>query len=650
MAEYSTVALSGYNSSPPSDDGATTSTNSVRWATHIDKIGDPLRDQVEAIDAALLSRFSETPHHPRTAAETTAGVTPTNYKFEPGDLRRYGAVIDGVTDDTTALQNCMDGAGFVLPWVGTILIDNVTTTTVTNIKGDWNNSIILLDTPAVSETVAITLANAGSSIEGVHFDCDNTNRTAVRVTAVNCRAYFTAQDLNADIGLSGQPSALEVTTGGDDFQGGVYAENFANTGHANDSMPRVITVQGTATNYRIDYCDGKVVRAGLTIGSTTGPGHVRQVVLEDSSDNGLYVLGGLCTVDRLHYRANTGNIDEALVHTGGTLHVGDVFVESGANSINSIVNLDDSDENAMLVIDNITIDAEAATGGSLIRTRSGNTEFGKAVINSVAGKLRGSTLLALNVGTVEHITIRDVDLEFVYDATVAPTITSWGNFSGCKGFHFENWNIKIIDEDDALTSSNFFEMTAPTANLDRKSVWRDIFIELTDADEMTESVGNFRALSMASSLIYVYNAQWQQNIGPYIRNVNYGDGVPDSANQAPTAGTWRAGQRLYDSTPSASGTMGWVCTASGTFSSATDGTGDTDGSTAVITGMTDTSDFRLGQFVTVSAGFPSASDPYKIIALTSTTMTLDTASTSSQTNVTVATPDPVFNTFGSISA
>lgn len=41
----------------------------------------------------------------RTAAEITAGVTPTNFSFEPGDVRRYGAVGDGSTDNTTALRN-----------------------------------------------------------------------------------------------------------------------------------------------------------------------------------------------------------------------------------------------------------------------------------------------------------------------------------------------------------------------------------------------------------------------------------------------------------------------------------------------------------------------------------------------------------------
>ncbi len=44
---------------------------------------------------------------PQTPAELAAGITPTNYFRDPGDIRRYGAVGDGTTNDTTAIQNAL---------------------------------------------------------------------------------------------------------------------------------------------------------------------------------------------------------------------------------------------------------------------------------------------------------------------------------------------------------------------------------------------------------------------------------------------------------------------------------------------------------------------------------------------------------------
>jgi hypothetical protein len=45
------------------------------------------------------------PPHDVTEEEITAGITPIDTTYPPGDVRRYGAVLDGTTDDTDAFQN-----------------------------------------------------------------------------------------------------------------------------------------------------------------------------------------------------------------------------------------------------------------------------------------------------------------------------------------------------------------------------------------------------------------------------------------------------------------------------------------------------------------------------------------------------------------
>ena len=55
---YSSQAISGYNSSPPADDGTKVDSNRVQWSKHIAKIGDPVRVLAQAIDSAITSAFN----------------------------------------------------------------------------------------------------------------------------------------------------------------------------------------------------------------------------------------------------------------------------------------------------------------------------------------------------------------------------------------------------------------------------------------------------------------------------------------------------------------------------------------------------------------------------------------------------------------
>jgi hypothetical protein len=68
-----------------------------------------------AAGAVLLPRSAQSqscppPCYARTAAEESAGVTPTGYEYVPGDIRRYGAVGDAATECATAIQSAINQA------------------------------------------------------------------------------------------------------------------------------------------------------------------------------------------------------------------------------------------------------------------------------------------------------------------------------------------------------------------------------------------------------------------------------------------------------------------------------------------------------------------------------------------------------------
>ena len=70
--KYSTQTATGYNASPPSDDGTAVSTNEVKWSFVKTKIGDPVKTLAEGINTKLLTHFDEKVVDKATAYTTTA--------------------------------------------------------------------------------------------------------------------------------------------------------------------------------------------------------------------------------------------------------------------------------------------------------------------------------------------------------------------------------------------------------------------------------------------------------------------------------------------------------------------------------------------------------------------------------------------------
>ena len=114
---YQAPTLTGYNSAPPSDDGQRTSSNVVRWATHLLKIGNPLKAFAQAVSSEVLAAFDLLPTRLNipawqlgpTAAETAAGVTVVSLRYDESVANRYANnTTPGTTDMTAAIQAALD--------------------------------------------------------------------------------------------------------------------------------------------------------------------------------------------------------------------------------------------------------------------------------------------------------------------------------------------------------------------------------------------------------------------------------------------------------------------------------------------------------------------------------------------------------------
>ncbi len=56
---YTKPTISGYNSSPPSDDGSETEANEIKWSKHKTKLTDPIKALVDAINTAVNTAFTK---------------------------------------------------------------------------------------------------------------------------------------------------------------------------------------------------------------------------------------------------------------------------------------------------------------------------------------------------------------------------------------------------------------------------------------------------------------------------------------------------------------------------------------------------------------------------------------------------------------
>ena len=110
--KYTPVSLVGYNTSPPSDDGLQVDSNKVQWQKHLDKIGNPLKTQIAAIDTAL-STFTDMTAVPKSSA----------YSILPADHLK---TIECTGTFTVTLPSAATaGAGF------TVTIKNTSTGVIT---------------------------------------------------------------------------------------------------------------------------------------------------------------------------------------------------------------------------------------------------------------------------------------------------------------------------------------------------------------------------------------------------------------------------------------------------------------------------------------------------------------------------------------
>ena len=148
---YIQPSITGYNVSPPSDDGSATTGNQLKWSNHKDKLADPLKTFIENVDAAVLQAFDQS---------FGASVSPktATYTVVPGDRGRFITVTGTTT--ITLLAAATAGSGFPL------LIVNIGTGVVT-VDGDSAETINGDTTKTLQPGESLIISSDGSNWYGL---------------------------------------------------------------------------------------------------------------------------------------------------------------------------------------------------------------------------------------------------------------------------------------------------------------------------------------------------------------------------------------------------------------------------------------------------------------------------------------------------
>lgn len=130
---YSSVSITGYNASPPPDDGSQTAANEITWAGIKTKLPDPLKTAIEAVNANLLTAFAKIAFNGRTAVGANYTILVTDQGKVISATNTITLTLPAAADASTPFMIGVknDGTGVVtVDGNGSELIDGVANKTV----------------------------------------------------------------------------------------------------------------------------------------------------------------------------------------------------------------------------------------------------------------------------------------------------------------------------------------------------------------------------------------------------------------------------------------------------------------------------------------------------------------------------------------
>lgn len=215
---YGSITVTGYNDSPPSDDGSATEANRAYWSTIKTKLFDPLKTAAEALNSAIdteIALIDSTFFNEGTTMLFAQSAAPTGWSksldTDHNDVTLRA--ITGTTGGTVAGNNLFS----------TTLADRTFSVTQANLPSlDFSHSLVaashmhsagsLVKPSTYSSTGSANITTAGGGITMLR----NKNQGQDQTTAIYCPAQWLT--LNSTTGALDENLAVTgtVASGGGD--------------------------------------------------------------------------------------------------------------------------------------------------------------------------------------------------------------------------------------------------------------------------------------------------------------------------------------------------------------------------------------------------------------------------------------------------
>tara|TARA_Y100000310_G_scaffold342527_1_gene446153 strand:- start:2288 stop:4330 length:2043 start_codon:yes stop_codon:yes gene_type:complete len=482
--------------------------------------------------------------------------------------KHFGAAGDGVTVDTTPVQNSCNNAPTTV-FDATYAIESVTCPNSFETRAGGSLKYV---GAAGGRMFTFTGKQGGDFVGDGNSTDVNLFYVPATVTHKQTINSISGHDVTSSLGAN-NTQTVATLFGAHTTIDTIIGWDCTNTGNTNGSFPQTVaTGQGVTIigNMQLENCRSGLVCTGLLGGGAET--HVAKTNMKNMADNGFYVFRDhFIDVGEHVYQGNEepcvlveckANI-QRIVAIGYTYTV--VGLQSAEEvSIGEIV--------GMPPVGTADTDLDGNLPRGAIIHRSGNVSTGRVSVGRISGQFAESLVrTGFGSGTTRSLSIGQIDARIPWVTTTRNAnwnIQNFLHFGGVKQTKIHGGTLEIIDVHNEL-SGQLFE--AQWGNPDEESLIKDFNVYILDSSgNPTTDTARFFGNEQQSNL-RIEGGRWRTS-GGVTKLDSASMGPPDSSYDStlPATGYWFEGQTLKNKAWNGTSviTKEIVCTQSGDFGDA----------------------------------------------------------------------------------